>query len=193
MARAHRLCVGTPLVAFLAVGCFGVRHAPQIRYYTVAIGTEGGDAAPHLPFAVRVDSFGAAPAYRSTRIALRRSKYRLDYYDFSRWAANPQSLLAATVQNYFDRIGTPTAPDPITVSGRIDRLEAVTRSEGLRAVAAITFEARRGHRSLLQRTYLEKAPVEGNDPEDVVAALSKALDRVFARLAADLAAAESVP
>jgi ABC-type uncharacterized transport system auxiliary subunit len=192
MPRAHRPCVGTALAALLAVGCFGVRHAPQIRYYTVAVGTEGG-AARHLPFAVRVGTFGAAPPYRSTRIALRRSKYRLDYYDFSRWAANPQSLLAATVQNYFDRIGTPTAPDPVTVSGRIDRLEAVTRSEGLRAVAAITFEARQGHRPLLQRAYLEKVPVDGNAPEDVVAALSTALDRVLARLAADLAATSSVP
>jgi ABC-type uncharacterized transport system auxiliary subunit len=189
MARAHRSVVGIALAALLAAGCFGVRHAPQIRYYTVAVGTEGGGAAPHLPFAVRVGTFGAAPPYRSTRIALRRSKYRLDYYDFSRWAANPQSLLAATVQNYFDRIGTPIAPDPITVSGRIDRLEAVTRREGLRAVAAITFEARQGHRSLLQQTYVEKVPVDGDNPENVVAALSKALDRVLARLAADLSAA----
>ena len=105
------------LGVFLGNGCLGIGggRAPQIRYYTFALGGQ----ETHLPFAVRVGNFGAAPPYRSTRIALRRSRFQLDYYDFNRWAANPQSLLAAAVQNYFDRIGDPHDPDPITVNGRI--------------------------------------------------------------------------
>src|SRR5678815_4738577 len=138
MRRAAVLRLACLLLgASLAAGCLGGKRAPQIRYYTVAV----GQGSTHLPFAVRVGAFGAAPPYRSTRIALRRSKYRLDYYDFNRWAANPQSLIAAAVQNYFDRIGTPTAVSPITVTGRIDRLEAVQHGNDLRAAAAITFDA----------------------------------------------------
>ena len=186
--RRHAASSLAVLVLLLSGGCFG-RHAPQIRYYTVAI-SAGGSA--HLPFAVRVGVFGAAPPYRTTRIALRRSRYRLDYYDFNRWAANPQSLLAAAVQNYFDRIGTPNAPHPITVSGRIDRLEAVEHGGGLRAVAAITFDAQGREESLLQRSYVEKVPVDGDEPEQVVSALSTALDRVLDRFAADLVAAQPV-
>jgi ABC-type uncharacterized transport system auxiliary subunit len=173
------------LGALLAGGCFGGRRAPQIRYYTVALDVKGSP----LPFAVRVGAFGAAPPYRSTRIALRRSRFRLDYYDFNRWAANPQSLLAAAVQNYFDRLGTSRDAEPIEVGGRIDRLEAVVLKGGLRAVTAITFEAKRDDQVLFQRSYIEKVPVEGEEPEDVVAALSQGLDRILDRLAVDLAAA----
>lgn len=185
MRRRHLLTLVLLAGAALAGGCFGGKRPPQIRYYTVALGAE----AAHLPFGVRVGNFGAAPPYRSTRIALRRSRYRLDYYDFNRWAANPQSLLAAAVQNYFDRIGNPGDPDPIRVNGRIDRLEAVTHEDGLRAVVAITFDAQGRDGQLLQRSYVEKVPVNGDEPEHVVEALSQALERILARFAADLVAA----
>jgi ABC-type uncharacterized transport system auxiliary subunit len=187
MRRRHLPTLVLLLGALLADGgCLGGKRAPQIRYYTVALGAE----KTHLPFAVRVGNFGAVPPYRSTRIALRRSRFRLDYYDFNRWAANPQSLLAAAVQNYFDRIGNPPDPDPIEVNGRIDRLEAVALDGALRAVAAITFDAHHDDRVLLQRAYVEKVPVDGEEPEDVVAALSTALDRILGRFAADLVAAQ---
>jgi ABC-type uncharacterized transport system auxiliary subunit len=173
-------------VVSLAAGCLGGKRAPQIRYYTLAVGQ--GDAS-HLPFAVRVGAFGAAPPYRSTRLALRRSKYRLDYYDFNRWAANPQSLIAASVQNYFDRITTPNAARTVTVTGRIDRLEAVQHGRQLRAVASITFDAQGPEGMALQQAYTQRVDVDGDDPEQVVSALSEALDQILARFAADLAAA----
>jgi ABC-type uncharacterized transport system auxiliary subunit len=169
----------------LAAGCLGGKRAPQIRYYTVAV----GQGASHLPFAVRVGAFGAAPPYRSTRIALRRSKYRLDYYDFNRWAANPQSLIAAAVQNYFDRITTPSAAQSVTVTGRIDRLEAVQHGHSLRAVASIAFDAQGPEGMALQQAYTQRSDVEGDDPEQVVSALSRALDQILARFADDLGAA----
>jgi len=183
MRRASVLaCV---LLAVTLAGCFGGKRAPQIRYYTVAV----GQGPTHLPFAVRVGAFGAAPPYRSTRIALRRSKYRLDYYDFNRWAANPQSLIAAAVQSYFDRIGTSKATSAITVTGRIDRLEAVQHGSSLRAAAAITFDAQGPDGLLLQQAYSERVNVDGDEPEHVVSSLSTALDNILARFAADLAAA----
>ena len=169
----------------LAAGCLGGKRAPQIRYYTLAV----DQGASHLPFAVRVGAVGATPPYRSTRIALRRSKYRLDYYDFNRWAANPQSLIAAAVQNYFDRIATPTASRSVTVTGRIDRLEAVQHGSHLRAAASITFDAQGPDGMALQQAYSERVDVDGDEPEHVVSALSQALDRILARFADDLAAA----
>jgi ABC-type uncharacterized transport system auxiliary subunit len=181
MSRRHALPAVFLLGTLAAGGCFG-RRPPQIHYYTIALGTEG----VRLPVTVRVGSFGAAPPYRTTRIALRRSRYRLDYYDFNRWAANPQSLLAASVQRYFDRIATPGSTRRIDVAGRIDRLEAVVRGGGLRAVVALTFDAQGPDGPLLQRSYVEKLLVDGDEPEDVVAALSEAFDRILARFAADL-------
>ena len=169
----------------LAAGCLGGKRAPQIRYYTLAV----GQSSSHLPFAVRVGAFGAAPPYRSTRLALRRSKYRLDYYDFNRWAANPQSLIAAAVQNYFDRIATPNAAQTVNVTGRIDRLEAVQNGGRLRAAAAITFDAQGPEGMALQHAYTQRTDVDGDDPEQVVSALSQALDQILAQFADDLAAA----
>lgn len=180
-----RFLLGTLLLtgALATTGCFG-RRPPQIHYYTLALAAE----EMRLPYSVRVGSFVAAPPYRTTRIALRRSRFRLDYYDFSRWAANPQSLLAATVQRFFDRVATPGSPRRIDLSGRIDRLEAVVHGDALRAVVALTFDAQGPDGPLFQRPYVEKMPVDGDQPEDVVAALNEAFDRILTRLAADLAA-----
>jgi uncharacterized lipoprotein YmbA len=176
------------LLSLGAAGCLGGRATPQIRYYTVALDVD----APRLPFGIQVGTFSAEPSYRSTRIAFRRSRYRLDYYDFNRWAANPQSLLAGAVQNYLDRISSPDDPTPVLLHGRIDRLEAVATGNGLRAVCAITFEARWKDQPLLQRPYVEKVPVvEGDEAEDIVAALSHALEQILAKLTADLAAARA--
>lgn len=183
--RAGRLLL-VLLLGMGGIGCFGGRPTPQIRYYTIPLAVD----APRLPFGVRVGIFTAEPSYRSTRIAYRRSRYRIDYYDFNRWAANPQSLLAASVQNYFERISNPDDPTPIRLNGRIDRLEAVATGKGLRAVCALTFDAQRKDGPLLQRSYTEKVPVvEGEEAEDVVAALSHALERILVRLTTDLAAA----
>jgi hypothetical protein len=177
------------LLALGTSGClFGGRPAPQIRYYTIALNVD----APRLPFGVQVGIFGAEPSYRSTRIAFRRSRYRLDYYDFNRWAANPQSLLAAAVQNYMDRISRPDDPAPVLLNGRIDRLEAVATGNGLRAVCALTIEARWKEQPLLQRSYVEKVPVvEGEEAEDIVAAISHALEQILAKLTTDLSAARA--
>ena len=188
MMRRHLPTLALLLGALLAGGgClgFGGKRTPQIRYYTVSLGAE----ETHLPFAVRVGNFSAAPPYRTTRIALRRSRFQLDYYDFNRWVANPQSLLAAAVQTYFDRVGNPGDSNPIEVNGNIDRLEAEGTDGSLSAVTAITFDAHHDARVLLQRSYVEKVHVDGDDPEDVVAALSQALDRILGRFAADLTAA----
>jgi ABC-type uncharacterized transport system auxiliary subunit len=181
--RAARLVLVLAACA-AAGGCLRARPAPQIRYYTVALATDGR----RLPMAVQVRGFTAVPAYRTTRLAFRRSRYRLDYFDFHRWAANPQSLLAAAVQRWFDRIDDPNDADPVRVSGRIDRLEAVKTSNGLRAVVVLAFEAVGPAGTMFERTYLEKQPVEGEDPEQVVAAISHALERILSRLATDLVA-----
>jgi len=176
------------LLGIGAVGCLGGRPTPQIRYYTVALNVD----APRLPFGIDVGIFVAEPSYRSTRIAFRRSRYRLDYYDFNRWSANPQSLLAAAVQNYLDRVSSPDDPTPVLLNGRIDRLEAVATGKGLRAVCGLTFDARWKDQSLLQRSYVEKVPVvEGDEAEDVVAALSHALERIMATLTTDLSRARA--
>jgi ABC-type uncharacterized transport system auxiliary subunit len=181
MRRPLLLPAALVLGSLLAGGCLG-RRPPQIRYYTVALAAEGAK----VPFVVRVGSFGAAPPYRTTRIALRRSRYRVDYYDFNRWAANPQSLFAAAVQHYFDRMRSPAGGPRVDVSGRIDRLEAVTLRGELRAVVALTFDAQGPDGPLLQRSYVEKVSVDGDEPEAVVAALNEAFDRILDRFAADL-------
>jgi ABC-type uncharacterized transport system auxiliary subunit len=166
----------------LAAGCVR-RTTPTIHYYRLVVTPPATDLAAD----VRVAGFSAEPPYSTARMAFRPSTYRLGYHTFHRWAANPQALVTTAARDYFN--GEPDDDaETIYLTGRIHRLEAVPDDDPPQATLALTLVARRGGRQLVQRTYDEAEPLDGTDQEAVAAALSRALDRVFAQFRADLTA-----
>jgi len=168
------------LSLLLATGCLR-RTTPSIEYYMLSVPRP----AETLGVATRVAGFTAEPAYSSTRIAYRTSPYRLGYHTFHRWAANPQSLVASAVDDYFANERTSNVP--IYLTGRIRRLEAVDIGGDAHASLELSLEAHRGSERIFTRTYREDIALEEHDPEHVAAALSVALGRVLERFADDLA------
>jgi len=168
-----------------ASGCLR-RTTPTIQYYRLVV----TPPAISLASGVRVGGFSAEPPYSTARMAFRPSPYRLGYHTFHRWAANPQALVTTAAREYF--VGGATAADDddemLYLTGRIERLEAEPESDPPQATLALMLVARRGGRRLLQRDYQEAEPLDGAEQEAVAAALSRALDRIFARFHDDLAA-----
>lgn len=174
------------LAAVLA-GCAIGRATPHIRYYTLAVRDE---PAARIAAPVHVVAFTSDQPYASERIAYRTSPYRLDYYTYHRWAADPRDLIRTSARDYFERASGGTGL-PYEIEGNIRRLEEVDQGGvqgGADAALALDLRVARGGTVVLARAFTETEHAESRHPEAVAAALSRALQRVLDQIARELAA-----
>lgn len=156
-------------------------------YYTLAV---SGAPPRALPGPVQVGGFTTDAAYATPRLAYRSSPYRLQYYVFHRWAAgSPQRAVEAALGEYLSRAPAAGTGPPIRIGGDIRRIEELDEPGGRHGVLAIEFRVERQGEPWLERSYQDSEPAEADTPEAVVAALSRALGRILARLMDDLASA----
>ena len=170
--------------ALVLAGC--ARRTPELRYYTLAV---PGAPARALDAPVRVGPFSADPPYTTARLAYRTSPYRLDYYVYHRWAADPRQVVASAVRDYLEQPTRDPRGEPFEVQGHVRRLEEVDEADGRSGAVALDLRVERGGRLVLERSYAATEPAEGRGPEATTAALSRALGRILDRLTADLAGA----
>jgi ABC-type uncharacterized transport system auxiliary subunit len=183
MSRAFARPSPAVVVAFLAalLAC-ATRRVPEMRYYTLSV--PGTPAA--LPEPVHVGRFAADEAYATARLAYRSSPYRIDYYVYHRWAADPRSLMAGAARDYLARAPVAGEGPPLELVARIRRLEEVDDEAGRRGALALEVEVRRGGALVLARGFEAEEPAAGAGPEAVVAALSRAVGRVLDEVIAAL-------
>jgi ABC-type uncharacterized transport system auxiliary subunit len=172
------------LCAVAAAACSTRQPAPRIQYYTLTV---PGPAPARPPGGVEVARVTADPPYDTARIAYRVSPYRLDYYVYHRWAADPPRLVAMAIRDWFGS-ASPDGEEPFVVSAHLRRLEEVDAADGWRGAFAVDVRVERGGRTVLARSFDETEPAEGRTPEAVAAALSRALGRVLAEVTSALLA-----
>jgi hypothetical protein len=177
-----------------ASACLSPRPVPPRAYYNLAL---QGEPAAVLPGPTRLEPLAVDPAYASARLARRTSAYRLEYYSFHRWAADPGQAVTAAARDYLARGPAPGDGEPLQISGTVRRLEERVSPAGQSGVIAIDLLVRRAGRVVLEGLYQESEPsaasesAKADSPEATVAALSRALARLLDRLAADLAGLEA--
>jgi ABC-type uncharacterized transport system auxiliary subunit len=179
--------LGLVAVAVVVVaGCALTRTGPDMRYYTLAL---PGTPPSGLDGPVRVGTITSDQPYATERIAYRSSPYRLDYYTYHRWAADPRNLVRAAARDYFERL-PPASGLPFELEGNIRRLEEVDDNPEWQGAIAIDVRVARAGRVVLERAYGETEPAESKRPEAVAAAVSRALQRILDRVVADVAERE---
>ena len=171
------------LLATTALGCSLFRTQPPVRYYTLTL---SGAAATRLDAPVTVSGFTADEPYATARMAYRSSPYRLDYYTYHRWAADPRNMIRTAIRDYFEPTTTGSGT-PFEIEGNIRRLEEVDDPAGWQGALALEIKVTRGGTIALEHAYSETEPAESRNAEAVAAALSRALQRVLDQVAADLA------
>ncbi len=191
-------------VMFLLTGCGSLlkQPAPVIRYYQLdyAAPKAKGEAI-HKTMLVR--PLRIAAAYDRDSIVYRDDKYRGGFYVYDQWIANPRALVSEKLVRDFQNgggfdavmtLGALQMPDLI-LSGTIE--EIGERRRGGDAFGAVVMHIAliqasttgSSARILLQKDYEQLIPCETGDPVSVVAALSKALQKVSADLIKDIRAA----
>jgi ABC-type uncharacterized transport system auxiliary subunit len=178
-----RLLASALVLATSVLGCSLFRAQPHVRYYTLTLA--GAPATP-LEAPVTVGFFTADEPYANARLAYRSSPYRLDYYTYHRWAADPRSLVRTAIRDYFDRATTGSGT-PFEIEGNLRRFEEVDDPAGWQGALALDVKVAHGGAIVLQHAYSETEPAEARSAEAVAAALSRALQRVLDQVAAALA------
>lgn len=173
--------------------------APAIRDYALDYAAPHVDGTP-LPVIVRVAPLAVAAIYDREPIVYREGTYATGTYFDSRWSANPGSMVADLLARDFSDSGlyraVERAPSVIAgdyqVGGEIEQIEEQTNSDGcaaslrVRMLVAPLQPSKRDPAVLLQHTYTGNEPCPCNQPSALVAAMSRALAAISARLQRDV-------
>jgi ABC-type uncharacterized transport system auxiliary subunit len=162
---------------------------PETRFYQLA--EPAGKAAPGPGVALVVEALTTDSAYDDERIVYRVTPYRLDYYNYHRWAAAPGTLIANYLERAFEasgkfgavtRAANPAAP--VTLGGRVVAIEEVDRSKTRwvgRIVIELTLTDASDGSVLWAEQFEEHEPLLAQSPEGLARALSAALERIANR------------
>ena len=191
------------VVAGIVAGC---AHSPAPRYYTLDMNrSEAAAASATRPCNIDVGRLRPGQALARTDILIKKSSTEVEYYVAERWAAGLDELVPQKLEVEFgpDAPGRPT----IVVSGTILAFEQVDPSAAsktgqtpgnsgreppsVHAKLDLAFhpeDASRYDKPLFEKVYDSWLPASSADPGAVVRALSEALEKLAADIAADAAA-----
>jgi uncharacterized lipoprotein YmbA len=184
---------GISLAAALVVAaCAG--HVPEVRYYQL-----GGTGAPASGgrAVLAIEPLEVGSAYADDRMVYRVNPYRLDYYDYHRWSAEPGILVANYLERALEASGRFRSVVPLRSSeaslvlgGRIAAIEEIdlssARWEGRIAIDLYLKDVASGQ-IVWSDEFEETERLRVQSPEGLARALSVAMSRISARIAPEVA------
>lgn len=188
-------------VCCLLAGLGACGTAPTIQHYQFQIGENYGDSSTDCDETLQlfVEPLTIDSAYDDRRLVYRSGDYRLDYYHYHRWAAQPAELATDFVRRAFaDRSCYSVASSgrrfnsEVLLFGRITALEELDRTpEDWFAHLSVVFEARsrKTGEVFWEETFEVEKRLEKQKPVAVVEALSRLLEGVVSRTDTNLRAA----
>jgi uncharacterized lipoprotein YmbA len=178
---------GFGLAAALATLACG-SAPPRVHHYELVVPapTHPRTRASNLTLAIeplRVDA-----AYDTERMVYRLSPYRVDYYEYHRWAAHPglhvgdylRKAYAATGL-FRDVVIEPTQPSYFVLGGRVTAIEEIDATDASwigRIAVELWLRERASGTRLWSAAYDRRAPMPERSPEGLARALSGALHEV---------------
>ncbi len=177
------------LAAALAAGC--AVSVPEVRYYTFDMRPSGGAAGEHR---IEIEGIRATEALTRGNILIRMSPTRAEYYANDQWLAGIEEQVTEKLEA---ELGPPKVDRPaVGLTGLLEACEQVDLPDGaeghFKLDVTFTRDGARGA-PLMRRVYDVRERACASDPDAVVAALSRALERVAASIAADSARVPHTP
>jgi ABC-type uncharacterized transport system auxiliary subunit len=189
--------VKTVAIVLAVTACGGA--PPVTHYYELAppaVTTE-----PASGPALAIEAFDVDRPYDDDRMVYRVDPYRVDYYEYHRWAASPGALVGSYLADAFERSGRfrhvsrTTDDNSVRVVGRVLAIEEIdaspTRWLGRLAIELTAMDSTNG-RVLWTRDYDEREPMPMRSPAGLARALTVAAARIAERAIPELVAQTSV-
>ena len=134
--------------ALLLLSLTGCGKVPKSHYYTLESSLPLPPPAVTVPVEISVARFRASQALSQDRLMYRPSPYRVDFYEYHRWADAPPDLVTQNLILHLRRSGmfraVTSMRDGVSADyllrGRIERLEEVDSAEGVSARVALSVE-----------------------------------------------------
>jgi len=194
MSTGLRLLSGAVLASVLLAGCSLTKPQPEVHHYALAL-TLPEVSASAATLSLSVSPFHARDPYGQDLMVYRSSPYRLDFYNYHRWAAVPAELVTDWTRRYLRRSGLFAKVFPSTegnadwvLGGVIHQFEEVDHEQTWDAALSIDFWlTRAGQRSPFWfQSYTATQQADKRNPEAIAEAMSRNLENILARLTADL-------
>lgn len=181
------------LATILVAGC---GTTPSSRLYTLGADAAEGDRIAAEKRRIEITAVRIPDLWDRPQLVLTKSANEVSVSEFHRWAAPLRAEIPRVVARNLSRIlDNPTiwlredfagAKPELRVHVMIERIEAVA-GEGVQLDAAWAIRLAGGDTAKVGRAAIAE-PTAGNDHEAVVTALRRALSRMSAALAKDIAA-----
>lgn len=196
----HGLRRAPALVLLLSLlGCVHLSQpAPQIRDYRLDYPPPQIDGTT-LPVVLRVAPLRVAAVYDRDAMVYRRDAYSTATSFYSRWSANPGNMLADLIardlaaSGKFRAIQQPPAllASDFQLSGEVEEFEERRDDDGCAAHVRLRVLLSQpgvaaGDQVRLRTTYSEDEPCSCADPRALAASMSRAVQRLSARLQQDV-------
>ncbi|HEY1558235.1 MAG TPA: ABC-type transport auxiliary lipoprotein family protein [Kofleriaceae bacterium] len=163
--------------------------APATHYYTLPMAAKS--AAPGTGPTLAIDTLEAARPYDDERMVYRADAFRVDFYEYHRWAAPPGALVSDYLVEAFARSGRfravgrePNAQGAISIGGRVVALEEVDATPqrwlGHVTVSLVATDRATG-RVLWTRELDDSEPMPTRSPDGLARAVGVALARIADR------------
>jgi ABC-type uncharacterized transport system auxiliary subunit len=195
MNPGTRLLCGFVLWSVLLGGCSLTKPRPEVRHYALVLTVpEAPSSAAKL--SLIVSPFNARDPYGQDLMIYRPSPYRLDFYNYHRWAAAPAELVTDWTRRYVRGAGLFAKVFPATegtadwiLGGVIQQFAEVDHEQSWEAVLSIDFWITRAdqHSPSWFQSYTATQGAEKRNPEAIAEAMSRNLENILGRLTADLA------
>lgn len=183
-------------LASLAVACWACGGAvPPTNYYVLDLPAPTPAAAP-LEHTAILMPIRVGGVIRQGRIIYRESPVEVGYYEYHRWAEDPQESVSRALREQVLALGTfarldhfdgRTAADYV-LRGELRRLEEVDHGGGVRAAVEISLELVESAtaRVVWAGTAEKNEQVSASEVRSVVAGLSAAAEQAIRQLSGEL-------
>ena len=188
-------------LTLLLGGCMKAKHpGRQIEYYTLEYEPPPATDLEPLPHVVRIERFGVAPTYNTSRIIYREGSFRREAYVYKRWRSNPGDLVTYFLHRDIKRSGLFRAvlpqdsrfPSSYVIEGSVDEFFEWDTASVWTAVLTLSItlmaenEPDISKRILLQKTYQSRETCQAKNPAALAEAMSRAMARASGEIIADL-------
>jgi ABC-type uncharacterized transport system auxiliary subunit len=167
-------------------------QAPQTHYYALEYQLLS-QPQPAAPLPLFVQNFDAGPLLDQDHLLYKPSIYELKLDPYRLWAVPPNQLLTDKAREYFQTRGIfskvlyqiPPDREAYELIGHVQHFEEIVMDSQHTVHVAVWFELTNiSSRALVLSQVFEKnVPVSGNQPEDIIKAMSEATLAMFDDLA----------
>jgi ABC-type uncharacterized transport system auxiliary subunit len=201
MSTGTRLLWGLIMGSVLLGGCSLTKPQPEVRHYALTL-TVPEVSSGTATLSLIVSLFTARDPYGQDLMVYRSSPYRLDFYNYHRWAAVPAELVTDWTRRSLRGSGLFAKVFPaaegnadLTLGGVIHQFEEVDHEQNWEAVLSIDFWLTRADQRspFWFQTYTATQQAEKRNPEAIAEAMSRNLENILKRLTNDLTAVVAAP